>query len=367
MPKNLTRGVATRGMALLAGTIALATACSLDVTNPNAGTQGAVLSSAAGVRTTGVGLEGRFGNSLDHATWVPGVVSGELGTLTNSQAPMREFQRFVNTSLNVTLSPTNLELLNFWSRQYQVVRAANDVLGSVDGVPLAPGTKSGLSALAKALEAEAFGTLASAWQQITLDPTPANPTFVDHATALGKVQELLASARADITATPPSTEFTSTVLLPGIDLLNTIRAWQARWALEAGQYEQALAFAAEVPATATSEFRYSTVDQNPVWGAITANRYFGAVATLRTGAEAGDTRIARLVGAAAIDSLGGTRTLQVQLFRNPTDALPLFTQDELTLIRAEAHARANRLPQALTEINRVRQAAGLSASTARRR
>jgi hypothetical protein len=85
---------------------------------------------------------------------------------------------------------------------------------------------------------------------------------------------------------------------------------------------------------------------------------------LRSGAEAGDTRLARLVGTAAIDSLGGTRTLQVQLYRNPGDALPLFTQDELTLIRAEAHARLNRLPQALTEINRVRTAAGLPARAA---
>jgi hypothetical protein len=351
----------------LLGTVSVAvllSACSLDVTNPNAGTQDAVLTSAAGVRTTGVGLEGRFGNSLDHAVWVPGVVSGELGTLTNSQAPQREFQRFANASVNVTLSPTNLELLNFWSRQYQVVRAANDVLSSVDNVQLAPGTKSGLTALAKALQAEAFGTLASAWQQITLDPTADNPTFVDHATALAKVQTLLASARADITTTPPSAEFTSTVLLPGIDLLNTIRAWQARWALEAGQYEQALAFAAEVPATATSEFRFSTVDQNPVWGSVNSNRYFGAVATLRTSAEPGDTRVAAKLGTAAIDSLGGTRTVGILLDRNATDPVPLFTQDELALIRAEAHARAGRVPQAEAEINRVRSAAGLPAFSA---
>jgi hypothetical protein len=119
-----------------------------------------------------------------------------------------------------------------------------------------------------------------------------------------------------------------------------------------------------VPATAVSEFRYSTVDQNPVWGAITANRYFGAASTLRSGAEAGDTRLTRLVGPTAIDSLGGARALAVQLYRNPSDPVPLWTQDELTLIRAEAHARLGRLPQALTEINRIRTGAGLAARTA---
>jgi hypothetical protein len=47
-----------------------------------------------------------------------------------------------------------------------------------------------------------------------------------------------------------------------------------------------------------------------------------------------------------------------------TAPVPLFTQDELTLIRAEAHARLNRLPQAVTEVNRVRTAAGLPARAA---
>src|SRR5690349_18821275 len=164
---------------LLGAAALLLGGCALDVTNPNAATEQAVLTSPAGLRAAGVGLEGRFGNSLDHATWVPGVVSGELGTLTNSQSTQRSFQRFATASLNTALDPTNLELLNFWSRQYAVVRAANDVLNNVDKVPLAPGTKLGLSALAKAMQAEALGTLASAWQQIVLDPTPDNPTFVD--------------------------------------------------------------------------------------------------------------------------------------------------------------------------------------------
>ena len=350
---------------LAAAALSLALAgCALDVTNPNAATQQAVATTPAGVRAVAVGLQGRFGNAIEHAVWVPGVVAGELGTLTNSQSQHREFQRFPTASLNTALGTTNTDLLAFWARQYATVRAADDVLTSVEGVQLAPGTKSGLTALARTLKAQSLGTLAEAWQQIVLDPSAAAPTFVDRTAALARVLELLAAARADLAAQAPSTEFTSTVLLPGFDLANTIRAWQARWALAAGQYEQALTFANEVPATATSEFRYSTVDQNPLWAAITSNRYFGALQTLRTGAEANDARVTRLLGTAVIDSLGGARTLQVLPYRNSADAFPLFTQDELTLIRAEAHARQARLPQAITELNRVRTAAGLPARTA---
>ena len=355
--------IPSKSLAAAALSLALA-GCALDVTNPNAATQQAVVTTPAGVRAVAVGLQGRFGNAIEHAVWVPGVVAGELGTLTNSQSQHREFQRFPTASLNTALGTTNLDLLAFWSRQYATVRAADDVLSSVETVQLAPGTKSGLTALARTLKAQSLGTLAEAWQQVVLDPSAATPTFVDRTAALARVLELLAAARADLAAQAPSTEFTSTVLLPGFDLPNTIRAWLARWALAAGQYEQALTFANEVPASATSEFRYSTVDQNPVWGAITSNRYFGALQALRTGAEANDARVTRLFGTAVIDSLGGARTVQVQIYRSSADAFPLFTQDELTLIRAEAHARQARLPQAITELNRVRTAAGLPARTA---
>lgn len=337
--------------------------CGLEVTNPNAATEQAVLTTPVGVRTAAVGLQGRFGNALEHAVWVPGVIAGELGTLTNSQSQQREFQRFPNAALNADIQTVNFDLLAFWARQYQVVRAADDVLASVERVTLAPGTRAGVTALARALRAQALGTLAEAWRQIVLDPSGEDPPFVDRATALARVLALLAQARTDLAAQPPSAEFTSQILLPGIDLPNTIRAWQARWSLAAGQYEAALTFANEVPPTAASEYRFSTVDQNPIWGAITANRYFGATAALRADAEPGDTRLARLVGATPIDSLGGTRTLAVQLYRNPGDAVPLWTQDELTLIRAEAHARLGRLPQAIGEINRVRQGAGLAPRT----
>ncbi|GLC26633.1 RagB/SusD family nutrient uptake outer membrane protein [Roseisolibacter agri] len=362
----MTTHIRTHIRSLAAAALALLLAgCALDVTNPNAAPEQVAVTTPAGVRAIAVGMQGRYGNALEHAVWVPGLVAGELGTLTNSQSQHREFQRFPNAALNTPrIESTNLDLLAFWSRQYATIRAADDVLAGLAQVALTPGTESGMTALAKTLKAASLGTLAEAWQQVILEPSQETPTFADRTATLARVLELLASARADLAAQAPSTEFTSTILMPGIDLPNTIRAFQARWALAAGQYEQALTFANEVPATATSEYRYSTVDANPIWGAITSNRYFGAVQTLRTGAEAGDARVTRLFGATPIDSLGGTRTLGVLIYRTSADAYPLFTQDELSLIRAEAHARQGRLPQAITELNRVRTAAGLAARTA---
>jgi hypothetical protein len=333
------------------------------VTNPNAATEQAVLTSAVGIRTVAVGLQGRFGNALEHAIWVPGVVAGELGTLTNSQSNHREFQRFPVASLNSPLGSTNLDLLAFWSRQYATVRAADDVLATRRAVPLAAGTRSGVTALAKTLKARA----SARWprrgsRSCSSRPSRRRRSSIGRrrcararAARLGPRGPRRAGPEHRVHERDPAARLRPAEHDPGLS-----------GALRAGrrQYEQALTFANEVPATATSEFRYSTVDQNPIWGAITGNRYFGAAQTLRTGAEAGDARVTRLLGATPIDSLGGARALQVLVYRNPGDAYPLFTQDELTLIRAEAHARLNRLPQAATEVNRVRTAAGLAARPA---
>ena len=52
------------------------------------------------------------------------------------------------------------------------------------------------------------------------------------------------------------------------------------------------------------------------------------------------------------------------IFATQTEAYPMFTQDELSLIRAEALARLNRLPEALLAVNEVRERAGLAPRTA---
>jgi len=335
----------------------LCSACSLDVTNPNAATKDQVINSAAGLRAVAVGLQGKYGNSLEHAVWVPGIVSGELGNTDASLSTSREFQKY--PTVVTAIDKTNPDLLNFWARQYQVIRAANDILGNIDNVQLAPGTKSGMTALAKTLKAIALGTLAEAWQAEPLDPSVPNPTFDDRTAVLTEVLSLLNSARGDVTTTPVSTEFAS-ILVAGFDLPNTIRAMQARFSVSAGSYEQALTFANDVPGTAVSDFRYSTVDQNPVWAAIQSNKYFAAIATFRTNAEAGDTRVNKFTTSTVTTPFGGVQVVPINVFLTNNAPYPIFTQDELTLIRAEAHARANRLPQALTEVNKVRQAAGLS-------
>lgn len=354
--------------AAAAGAAALALvaggACSLDVTNPNAATEDQVLTTPAGMRALVVGVQGRLGTAIEEAVWIPGLVSGEIGNTNASQATQREFQRFPEATANTEVTNTNPELLDFWARQYAVVRTSNDILENVDDVTLAPGTRSGMTAIAKTMKAIAYGTLIESFEQIVLEPSTDGtaPPFVGRAAALARALELLASARADLAAQPPSPEFTA-LLMPGFDLPSTIRAMQARYALAAGDPEAALGFANEVAAGATSVIPYSAVDPNPLSQQIQTLGYFGALASFRANAEPGDLRVDRFTTATAQSAFGGATLVGVNVYRDVTNPIPVFTQDELALIRAEAHARAGRLPEARAAVNAVRTANGLAART----
>ncbi|HUQ18937.1 MAG TPA: hypothetical protein VM099_04925, partial [Gemmatimonadaceae bacterium] len=86
-------------------------ACNLDVTNPNAATEEGVLTSVAGIRALAIGLQGRFGNSMEENIYIPGVLSGELGTTSATQSTQREFQNFPGGA-NSAIEPTNVDLLD---------------------------------------------------------------------------------------------------------------------------------------------------------------------------------------------------------------------------------------------------------------
>ncbi|HMA19151.1 MAG TPA: hypothetical protein VKO87_00035, partial [Gemmatimonadaceae bacterium] len=147
-----------RSLAVVLAALSLG-ACNLDVTNPNAATEEGVLTSAAGLRAVAVGMQGRLGNAAEENIYVPGVVSGELATTSATQSTQREFQNFPTASANSAISETNVDLLDIWSKNYGIVKSANDILDNIGAVPFAPGTQAGLVGLAKLYKAMAYGFL----------------------------------------------------------------------------------------------------------------------------------------------------------------------------------------------------------------
>lgn len=354
------RTAALRSLLAACFTVSLG-ACKLDVTNPNAAPEEGVLTTVAGIRALAIGLQGRFGNSLEENIYIPGVLSGELGTTSATQSTQREFQNFPTASANSAIDRTNVDLLDIWAKNYATVKTANDLLENVDNLGLPAGTRAGIVALAKLYKAMAYGFLIEAFDKISIDK---GATFVDRATALNEILSLLASAKSDATGTALTTDFTGGILSPNFDLLNTIRAMQARYSLAAGSYDNALNFANEVPATASAVVTYAGADPNPFRDLFHGSKFFGAISSYRTNAEAGDTRVDKNTKTTVFAALGGASTFETNLFLADNDPIPVFTQDELSLIRAEALARLNRLAESIVQINIVRARAGLPAKTA---
>jgi starch-binding outer membrane protein, SusD/RagB family len=351
------RAIAAAALAVSLG------ACKLDVTNPNAATQEGVLTSVAGIRALAIGMQGRLGNAMEENIYIPGLVSGELGNTSATQSTQREFQNFPTGTANSAIEETNVDLLDIWAKNYAVIKSANDILGNIDNLTFAPGTRAGIVGLAKLDKAIAYGFLIEAFEKIPLSQEP-NAPFVDRAAALAEILSLLSSARADVTGTPLTAEFTGSILSPGFDLLNTIRAMQARYSLASGAYAAALAFADEVPAGATSVIAFSSTDVNALADLFHRSKYFGAISTFRTNAEPGDARVTQYTTSTAFAALGGASTFETNIFLTDASPIPVFTQDELSLIRAEALARLNRLPEAIAQIDFVRARAGLPQLTA---
>ncbi len=336
-------------------------ACKLDISNPNAATAQGVLTSVAGIRALAVGMQGRLSFSMDENLYIPAVVSGELGTTSITQSTQREYQNFPTASSNSAISETNVDLLDIWAKNYGTVKTANDILDNIDALSFAPGTKAGLVGLAKIYQAWSYGFLIEAFEKISID---GGATFVDRPAAFAQILSLLASAKTDVTGTTLTTDFTGSILSPNFDMLNTIRALQARYSLAAGNYADALSFANEIPAAASAVITFGGADINPFNNYFHGQKFYGAISTFRANAEPGDTRVDKFTKSNSFAPLGGATTFETNIFSSDGDPIPAWSQDEVTLIRAEALARLNRLPEAIDQINIVRARASLPAKSA---
>jgi starch-binding outer membrane protein, SusD/RagB family len=339
---------------LAVAVLALAsTACNLDLQDPNIPTEEAVISSPATVAQTAVGLQAEYSNQFDAPVYVTGMVTNELGANAATFESFRVLDTGSEPATNDFGSSTSP-----WAGQFRVVRVADIVINNAGNVGFGPGTTSGLLALGKLYKGMAFGNLIQIYETIPIDVSPNNrtPQFAERAAVLTRIRALLAEAEAHIAQTPPSAEFNTQILAPGFNLLNTIRAMRARYALIDGDLAAADAAAASVDLNVWSEFRFSATDANPFWnlavngGNSTSMR---PKQRFRMEAEAGDGRVAYWVTPATIQGFAAPLD-NFNRYGDRTHSYPAYLPDEMRLIRAEVAARQNRLGDALVFVNQVR-------------
>jgi starch-binding outer membrane protein, SusD/RagB family len=327
--------------------------CDMDLTDPNNPTETAAISDAAGIRQVAIGLQAAYGNQLVHPVQTVGIVTDELGA---GAATFDSYHRA--DAGDELLSVDGFSTLP-WSGMYSVIRVADVLIDNAGNVGFGPGYTSGLLALGKFYKGLAFAQLYQIYPAapINVGPNTPHPEFATREQVIAHALGLLEEARQHLITTPAPQEFRTQVLAPGFNLENSIDAMIARFALMSQDYSLAAAAAARVDPGVFSEFRFASLDSNPlwVWWYSSGNAYqMRARQEFRLQAEAGDERVDYWV---APDTVAGAVRPQlddVARYNTATETYPVYLPDEMKLIRAEVHARNNELAQAISLINEVR-------------
>jgi hypothetical protein len=195
--------------------------------------------------------------------------------------------------------------------------------------------------------------MAMFWEQVPAG-IGANVTFVNRVDGFTQAIATIDKALAAISAAAISSAFLSNIPA-GVDITNTLHALKARYSLFAGNYAQALTSANAVDLTKKSTLNYDAVNLNPIFETVTSTNNVYAIVDSVMGLPAGvqpspaDQRVPFYISTNAgaprfrVKGFGGTTT----------SAIPIYLPGEIILIKAEAYARQNMLPQAVTELNKV--------------
>ena len=331
--------------------------CDLTVSNPNATTEEDAFGTRPGLIASAVGLQLQY-----NATAYPAMVL-TTGITSRELAADFTFANLLDLDAGgAGLDPSNQNLTGYFREMIQTISTASAIIeGAQATETVEPALRSGLVALAEFYKAASIGALAQGFTAVVVDPAQdGTAAYVPRQEALETAAALLASAEDRLTATPPNAAFRN-ALPAGFDLLNTVRAYRARFELFAGNGEAALAAAGRVDPAATSVFVYQGAVQNPLYQAIEPSIQSQPSFAVRDSlglrdAEAGDGRIDYFTDANPDLSVNNypIETATGFIVGGNEGDLPAYVPDEMLLIRAEVLARRGDTAGAVAAINTVR-------------
>jgi hypothetical protein len=340
------------GTALLAGLLLVDVGCELDQTNPNAPVQEESLSTVEGIIALAVGMQAQYADAVEDFLVPSSLVTDEWGTRSQALASYKVLVTGVgiDPSFGVVSAP--------FTNAYRVIRSADLVIENAPNVALGPGFQTGVVSLARLYRAMALGTIIQVYTEVPIDVSVAGPIPQPRDAVLAEVIRLLEAARSDLAGVSDDdlAGFRSRVLGAGFDLRATIDALLARYYLIDGQYMQAIQAADRVDPGASSVLTYTSTTPNPVFNLGFQLGYVQPLRSFVETAEPGDERPAYWVDLASEPFAGDPdSTLQNMLkYSTSTEPFPVFIQDEIKLIKAEASARNGDLQTARMLINEVR-------------
>lgn len=324
--------------------------CKKDYNPTSTASSSAVLTSVKGLTDVALGLQqwyttARTGLVYNRVT-ASGILTGELYVVNAGNTDEAQMGTGGNTIPN-----TNGIVTGIWTVSNKIIFDANNILNNI-GVVGTPGYASGLIAYASIFKALAIGDLAMFYDHVP-DTTGDNVNFITSQAGFTRAVSVIDNALTAVAANPISSSFTSAVPA-GIDIMNTLYALKARYALMAGDYATALAAAQQVNLTVKSVFAYSATYTNPIYALATStnNIYQPVDSTMGLPADI------------APDLSDKREPFYISISANPryringfdastTGSRPVYLPGEIILIKAECYTRQNDLDNGLTQLNLV--------------
>jgi len=324
--------------------------CTKEYQDPSRAKTDVALGTQQGLTAVAIGLQRVYTLSrtgvMFNAVAANGFVTNELRLLNSGNIP--ELQLSTGGS---TVDGTNTILFNLWTSANKIIYDADLVIANASNLG-DKGYAAGLIAYSSIFKALAIGNMAQYWEKIP-DGTGKNVAFITRSAGFTKAIAVLDNALAVIAANSISASFLGNVP-SDVNIVNTIHALKARYALFSGNYPLALAEANAVDLTKASFFKFDTTSPNILFSIISSNNVFQPLNTNLglTGAnipDAADKRIAFYTILA-----GSPQTLRMNGFAAATATpFPIYLPGEITLIKAEVLARQPDLTNSLIELNKV--------------
>lgn len=328
--------------------------CKKNFDNPNAAPEDLVFTSARGMTSVAIGLQKKY--SYSRAGTVYNIVAAN--GFTTNELIILNTGNTAEAQLNVggaAVDGTNTILANIWANASKIIFDANRIINEAPALS-DPGYVSGLTGYASIYKAMAAGSLAMYWEQVP-DTVGIDVSFSARVQGFEQAISTIDRALAMIQSSPVSPDF-GTNIPPGTDIVNTLQALKARYALFAGNYTVALAAANAVDLTKKSTMNFDAVSINPIYETATStNNVFQPIdATFGLPAGLEPSATDKRVGFYTTMNTAIAPLYRVGGFgATSTSPWPYYLPGEITLIKAECYARqsAPDLDAAVTELNKV--------------
>ncbi len=333
------------------------------------------MSAVAGVYTYDTGSG--FAYSDGSLTYCTGLSADELSTIISS-----DVQQFYS----YTLTPLNGGITNLWGYPYQSIYEVNAVLtGITNNNALSTPFQKQITGEMEVVRALYYFNMVNLFSGVPLVTTTTyaatDRLSRSPATAIyAQVKADLADAKKKLTAAYPSSGHIRPNLYTAVALLAKVNLYQGNWQNAYNEADSVIRLGGynlepnlnnvfldgsveaiwQLPANGLYNVYTDAANFEPQYAGATPN--YQVTPFLLNAFETGDQRLQDWIGSTSVNN----QTLYYpNKYKNisPT-AIPVEDQmilrlGELYLIRAEAAAHLNNLTQALTDINTIRQRAGL--------